>query len=146
MPNKSLAAGASLLIGAAYVAVGIIGFFTTGFNNFLADTGDTLLFGFASINPMHNLVHVCIGAFLIVMTRFSTATNEGALMGVGLFYIVAFVIGVVAPDNLTIISMNGAGDGENVVHILTGVTALSAGLISAGQSEAAARRSGLPAS
>jgi len=27
------------------------------------------------------------------MTRFSTATTEGALMGVGLFYIVAFVIG-----------------------------------------------------
>lgn len=145
MPNKSLAAGASVLIGASYVAVGIIGFFVTGFGNFLADTGDTLLFGFASINPMHNLVHVLIGAFLIVMTRFSTATNEGALMGVGLFYIVAFVIGVVAPDNLTIISMNGAGDGENFVHIITGVTALGAGLISAGQSEAAAKRSGIPA-
>jgi hypothetical protein len=146
MGNKSLAAGASVLIGASYVAVGIIGFFVTGFGNFLADTGDTLLFGFASVNPMHNLVHVCIGAFLIVMTRFSTATNEGALMGVGLFYIVAFVIGVIAPDNLTIISMNGAGDGENFVHIITGVTALSAGLISVGQSEAAAKRSGIPAS
>jgi hypothetical protein len=146
MPNKSLAAGASLLIGAAYVAVGIIGFFITGFTNFLADTGDTLLFGFASINPMHNLVHVLIGAFLILMTRFSTATNEGALMGVGLFYITAFVIGVIAPDNLTIISMNGAGDGENLVHIVTGVTALGAGLISVGQSEAAAKRSGVPAS
>jgi Domain of unknown function (DUF4383) len=146
MGNKSLAAGASLLIGAAYVAVGIIGFFTTGFNNFVADTGDTLLFGFASINPMHNLVHVLIGAFLIAMTRFSTAANEGGLMGVGLFYITAFVIGVAAPDNLTILSMNGAGDGENLVHIVTGVTALGAGLISVAQSEAAARRSGMPAS
>ncbi len=146
MPNKSLAAGASLLIGASYVAVGIIGFFVTGFGNFLADTGDTLLFGFASINPMHNTVHILIGAFLIAMTRFSTASTEGALMGVGLFYIVAFVIGVIAPDNLTIISMNGAGDGENLVHIVTGVTALTAGLISSGRSEAAARRSGIPAS
>ena len=146
MPNKSLAAGASLLIGAAYVAVGIVGFFITGFTNFLADTGDTLLFGFASINPMHNLVHVLIGAFLIVATRFSTASNEGALMGVGLFYITAFVIGVTAPDNLTIISMNGAGDGENLVHIVTGVTALGAGLISVMQSESAAKRSGVPAS
>lgn len=146
MPNKSLAAGASLLIGASYVAVGIVGFFITGFGNFLADTGDTLLFGFASINPMHNLVHILIGAFLIAMTRFSTPVNEGALMGVGLFYIVAFVIGVAAPDNLTIISMNGAGDGENLVHIVTGITALTVGLISAGRSEAAARRSGLVAS
>jgi hypothetical protein len=145
MPNKSLAAGASLLIGAAYVAVGIIGFFITGFGGFLTDTGDTLLFGFASINPMHNLVHVLIGAFLIAMTRASTASTEGALMGVGLFYITAFVIGVVAPDNLTIISMNGAGDGENLVHIVTGITALTAGLLSVAQSEAAAKRSGLTA-
>ncbi len=146
MGNKSLAAGASLLIGAAYVGVGIIGFFVTGFGNFLADTPDTLLFGFASVNPLHNLVHITVGAFLIVMTRFSAPTNEGALMGVGLFYIVAFVIGVVAPDNLTIISMNGAADGENFVHIFTGVTALGAGLISVGKSEAAAKRSGLRAS
>ena len=145
MGNKSLAAGASLLIGASYVAIGILGFFITGFGNFLADTGDTLLFGFASINPMHNLVHVAIGAFLIAMTRFSAPATEGALMGVGLFYIVAFVIGVTAPDNLTIIAMNGAGDGENLVHIVTGVTALTAGLLSSGQSESRARRSGVAA-
>ena len=145
MGNKSLAAGASLLIGAAYVAVGIVGFFITGFGSFLADTGDTLLFGFASINPMHNLVHILVGAFLIAMTKFSTASTEGALMGVGLFYITAFVIGVIAPDNLTIISMNGAGDGENLVHIVTGITALTAGLLSSAQSEAAARRSGITA-
>ncbi len=132
--QKSLAAGASLLIGAAYVGVGVLGFFITGFNNFLQDTGDSLLFGFASINPMHNLVHVAIGGFLILMTRFSTPSTEGALMGVGLFYIVAFVIGTVAADNLTIISMNGAGDGENLVHIVTGVTALTAGLLSSAQS------------
>ena len=146
MKNKSLAAGASLLIGASYVAIGTLGFTITGFNSFLTDTGDTLAFGFASINPMHNLVHLAIGAFLIVMTRFSSATAEGALMGVGLFYIVAFVIGVTAADNLTIIAMNGAGDGENLIHIVTGVTALTAGLISAGRSESMARRTGIPAS
>ena len=142
MGNKSLAAGAALLIGGTYVAVGVLGFVLTGFDGFLADSSDQLL-GWASINPMHNLVHVLIGAFLITMTRFSTPTTEGALMGVGLFYIVAFVIGVVAPDNLTIISMNGAADGENFIHIITGVSALGAGLLSVSQSEANARRSGL---
>ena len=144
MGNKSLAAGAALLIGGTYVAVGVLGFVLTGFDGFLVDSNDQLL-GWASINPMHNLVHVLIGAFLITMTRFSTPTTEGALMGVGLFYIVAFVIGVVAPDNLTIISMNGAGDGENFIHIITGVSALGAGLLSVSQSEANARRSGLSA-
>ncbi len=144
MGNKSLAAGASLLIGAAYVAVGIIGFFYTGFGGFLADSNDKLL-GFASVNPMHNTVHITVGAFLIAMTKFSTASTEGALMGVGLFYITAFVIGVIAPDNLTIIAMNGAGDGENFIHIITGVTALTAGLLSVAQSESAAKRRGLTA-
>ena len=145
MGNRSLAAGASLLIGAAYVAVGIIGFFITGFGGFLADSNQTLLPGFASINPLHNTVHILVGAFLIAMTKFSTPSTEGALMGVGLFYITAFVIGVIAPDNLTIIAMNGAGDGENFVHIVTGVTALTAGLLSVARSEAAAKRTGIPA-
>lgn len=144
MGNKSLAYFGALVVGGTYVAVGVIGFVYTGFSGFLADSNDKLL-GFASVNPMHNLVHVVVGAFLVAMTRFSTPTTEGALMGVGLFYIVAFVIGVIAPDNLTIISMNGAGDGENFIHIITGVTALGAGLISVSQSEAAAKRSGLPA-
>ena len=144
MGKNGLASAAGVLIGAGYVAVGLIGFAITGFGNFVQDTGDHLLFG-ASINPMHNLVHVAIGAFLIIMTtQFKTATAEGALLGVGLFYIVAFVIGVIASDNLTIISMNGAGDGENFIHIITGVTALTAGLIASGQSEARARRTGVP--
>lgn len=134
---------ASCLVGAGTVAVGFIGFFITGFDAFLRDTGETLLFGFASINPMHNLVHIVVGAFLIAMTKFSAPSTEGALMGIGLFYITAFVIGVAAPDNLTIIGMNGVYDGENLVHIVTGVTALGAGLLSVAKSEAAAKRSGL---
>jgi hypothetical protein len=35
-----------------------------------------------------------------------------------LFYIVAFVIGVTAPDNLTIISMQGAGGLESYNHLV----------------------------
>ena len=66
-------------------------------------------------------------------------------MGVGLFYIVAFVIGVIAPDNLTIISMTGAGDLENYNHLLNGVTLLGMGLVSSGQTQAEMRRRGVAA-
>jgi hypothetical protein len=142
MRQKSLAQTAGPLFGALYVTIGITGFFVTGFNNFLANTGDALL-GF-SLNPFHNVVHLTIGAFLIAMTAgFSTAVAEGAMMGVGLFYVVAFVIGVVAPDNLTIISMYGAGDLENANHLVNGVALLSIGLISSGQTLARSRREGL---
>jgi hypothetical protein len=140
--GPSMAQRVAPLIGGLYVAIGIIGFFITGFGNFVQQTPDELI-GF-SINPMHNLVHLAIGAFLIIMcTRGSAPIAEGAVMGVGLFYIVAFVIGVIAPDNLTIISMSGAGDLENYNHIVNGIALLTIGLLSSGATQASMRRQGI---
>jgi hypothetical protein len=130
------------LIGALYVLIGIVGFFITGFGNFVQNTPDKLI-GF-SINPMHNLVHLAIGAFLIIMcTRGSAAVAEGAVMGVGLFYVTAFVIGVIAPDNLTIISMSGTGDLENFNHIVNGVALLAIGLLSSAATQAQMKKQGI---
>jgi hypothetical protein len=42
-----------------YVAIGVIGLFVTGFDNWVRNTPDELV-GF-SINPLHNLVHLAIG-------------------------------------------------------------------------------------
>lgn len=141
--GDSLAQRVGPLFGALYVTIGIIGFFVTGFDNFLANTNDKLI-GF-SINPMHNLVHLTIGAFLLSMVggKFSAPTAEGAVMGVGLFYIVAFVIGTIAPDNLTIISMSGSGDLENFNHIVNGIALLTLGLVSSGQTQARQKREGI---
>jgi len=141
--NKSLAQTLGPIFGLFYVAIGIIGFFFTGFSDFTQNTDDALL-GFA-INPFHNLVHLGIGLFLVIMTtRFTTAVAEGAVLGVGLFYVSAFVIGVVAKDNLTIISMYGAGDLENLNHIVNGVALLTIGLISTASSESRAKKTGVP--
>lgn len=141
--NQSLAQRVMPVIGAFYVLIGIIGFFITGFSNFVQNTGDALI-GF-SINPFHNLVHLAIGAFLIIMSRQATSTAEGACLGVGLFYVTAFVIGVIGSTNLTIISMSGRGDLENFNHIVNGVFLLGLGLVSSGATEAQAKRSGIPA-
>jgi ABC-type transport system involved in multi-copper enzyme maturation permease subunit len=140
--NKSLVQTVVPIIGAFYVLIGVIGFFVTGFSNFVQNTDDKLI-GF-SINPFHNLVHLAIGAFLIIMAlNKNKAVGEGATMGVGLFYIVAFVIGVYASDNLTIISMQGSGDLENFNHIVNGVALLTIGLLSSGQTQATMKRQGL---
>jgi hypothetical protein len=142
MPGESLAQRLGPLFGALYITIGVIGFFVTGFSNFVANTGDKLI-GF-HINPMHNLVHLTIGAFLLAMTtRYSGVVAEGAVMGVGLFYLVAFVIGSIAPDNLTIISMSGYGDLENYNHLVNGVALLAIGLISSKQTDAYVKRQGL---
>jgi hypothetical protein len=141
--DRSLAQKFMPLFGAGYVTIGIIGMCITGFSNFVQNTGDTLI-GF-SINPLHNLVHFTIGAFLIIMSRQSATTAEGACLGVGLFYITAFVIGTVGTSNLTIISMSGHGDLENYNHIVNGVILLALGLLSTSATEAEAKRTGVPA-
>ncbi len=130
------------LIGVFYVAIGAIGFFVTGFGNFVQNTDDTL-FGF-SINPFHNVVHFAIGAFLIVMALQGPSIAEGACLGVGLFYVTAFVIGVLGATNLTIISMEGRGDLENFNHLVNGVLLLFLGIFSMGATHTSERRTGIP--
>lgn len=143
--SKSLAETLGPIFGLFYVVIGIAGFFVTGFTGLTENSSDELL-GFA-VNPFHNIVHLGIGLFLIIMTTsFTTAVAEGAVLGVGIFYIAAFAIGVVAKDNLTILSMEGAGDLENFNHIVNGVALLTIGLISTGASEARAKKTGIPVS
>ena len=128
--NDSLAQRIMPLFGALYIGIGVIGFAFTGFASFLQNTDDYILIPGLSVNPFHNVVHIAIGAFLLIMSRQSTSTAEGACLGVGIFYVAAFVIGFVGTTNLTIISMQGRGDLENVNHLLNGVILLGLGLIS----------------
>ena len=143
MSGTSFAQRVMPIIGAFYVLIGVVGFFITGFSNFLQNTGDSLI-GF-SINPFHNFVHLAIGAFLIIMSRQSTSVAEGACLGVGLFYVSAFVIGVVGGTNLTILSMQGAGDLENFNHLINGVLLLGIGLVSSAGTDRESKRTGIPA-
>jgi hypothetical protein len=140
MSGSSLAQKVMPIIGAFYVLIGLLGFTVTGFNAFLANTSDEL-FGF-SVNPLHNVVHIAIGGFLIIMSRQTTSMAEGACLGVGLFYITAFVIGIIGESNLTIISMFGRGDLENFNHLVNGSLLLGIGLISTAATESDAKRRG----
>jgi hypothetical protein len=139
-----LAAKVMPLFGVLYVAIGLIGLAVTGFGNFLQNTDDFIFLSGLSVNPFHNIVHVAIGGFLLIMSRQATSTAEGACLGVGIFYVAAFVIGFVGPTNLTIIGMEGRDDLENFNHLLNGVLLLSLGLFSSLSSESQAQRSGLP--
>jgi hypothetical protein len=139
----SLAAKVGVAFGAFYVAIGVIGFFVTGFGGALTgEHGDSLLG--VSINQFHNIAHLGIGAFLLILSlQKNEAAAEGAVMGVGLFYVVAFVIGVIASDNLTILGMRGADDPANFFHLLSGVTLLVVGLLSSAATSQAMKRRGL---
>ena len=130
------------ILGAVYVLLGLAGFLVTGFEGFTQDGPDELLG--LSLNPFHNIVHAGAGLFLIIMgLQRNCAAAEGAAMGAGLFLIVAFVIGVVGPNNLTILSMRGEGDLNNFNHLIVGIASLVVGLMSSAQSSAQMKRRGL---
>lgn len=139
----TLAARVGVAFGAFYVALGIVGFFITGFGGALTgEHGDDILG--VSINQFHNLVHIGIGLLLLVMSlQKNDAAAEGTVMGVGLFYVVAFVIGVINSDNLTIIGMRGADDPANFFHLISGGTLLVVGLLSSAATAQAMKKRGL---
>jgi hypothetical protein len=141
--NTSLAAKVGVAFGAFYVALGVIGQFVTGFGGALTgEHGDAILG--IHINQFHNIAHFGIGALLLVLSlQKNEAAAEGAVMGVGLFYVVAFVLGVIAPDNLTILGMRGEGDPANFFHLVSGVVLLVVGLLSSGATAAQAKKRGL---
>lgn len=108
--------------GAAYVTIGVIGFFITGFNGFTEVTGETLL-GIFAINPFHNVVHIGTGAlFLTAALLLGPAATGGALFGIGGFYVVAAILGYLGYLNL--VGINAALDPVNFFHLISGVLAV----------------------
>ena len=124
---------AALVIGLGYVAAGVVGFIETGFTGFVANTDESFL-GFFDLNIFHNIVHLAIGLGLVIASRMSDVTiTQGVLIGVGLFYALAAVLGFL--NYLQIISINSSVSFDNFFHLLTGVVALLFGLLGVSQQD-----------
>ena len=110
----------ALVFGAVYLLVGIVGFFVTGFDNF-ADNSQHEMLLFFMINPLHNVVHILIGAVGIALSRtLAGARTYGWLLAVG--YAAAFVYGLIAVGkSWDFLNINAA---DNVLHIITAVVGL----------------------
>jgi hypothetical protein len=121
-----------LLIGAVLVIAGIIGFFYEG--SFAS--GDSIrtedVFGVLSVNGWHNLVHIGIGALLLVCAG---SAARGAALFVGLLYIVLCVLGFIATSNSgigfiaendTLIKLVPVNNADNVLHLVLGITGVIA--------------------
>jgi hypothetical protein len=72
----------ALAVGVVFLLVGVTGFLVTGFDGF-ADPDGELLLGFFEINPLHNVVHLLIGATGVALwqplARARTEVRGGAL-------------------------------------------------------------------
>jgi len=118
-PNRLL----GTIFGVVYLLVGVLGFVVTGFSNFAGTHGDTLIV--FDLNPLHNIVHLGIGAALLLASR-TVASAKAANTAVGAVYLVVGVIGLFILDSsANILALNGA---DNVLHLASAIVLLGVGL------------------
>ncbi|MGH3427081.1 MAG: DUF4383 domain-containing protein, partial [Mycobacteriales bacterium] len=111
MVNKNVGVGFGLI----YVLVGVVGFFITGFSGFAGMTGPTLL-GFM-LNPLHNVVHILVGALLIAGGLASVLISRRVNTTVGAVYFLVFAVGIALQGSTAnILAMNLA---DHVLHLLS---------------------------
>lgn len=120
MQGKSKAQLVGMVFGIAYLLVGAVGFAVTGMSNFASDTNTQLLI--FDINPLHNIVHLAIGAALLA----GSASNKiaGPVNGVvGGTYIVVALIGLTGI--LTFLSINSGVVPDFFLHLASGLVLIA---------------------
>ena len=124
----SLAQKYAFLAGLVYVGIGVVGFLFTGFNNFTEPT-DEALFGIFHLTPLHNVVHLGVGAlWLLAALALTNVAAEGVNFAIAGFYVLAAVLGFLG--YLELLGIHAGLDADNFLHAVTGVvTLLFAGLI-----------------
>lgn len=114
MPLTRLAAG---VFGAVYLLVGIVGFFVTG----LSGTGTLLIF---PISPLHNIVHLVIGAAGLAAYVAGPALSRTFCQVVGAVLAVVAVFGVIVGNSLSFLPIGGF---DVVLHVATALVLLYLG-------------------
>ncbi len=111
------------ILGWTFVAVGVVGFFLTGFGGFFGMDGETLiLFG---INPAHNLVHLILGITYLIGARATEAGARAVVLVLSSAYLLVGVLGLILIDSsANILAINQA---DNVLHLAVG--ALGIGVV-----------------
>jgi len=109
----------ALGLGAAYVLVGVLGFFVTGFDDF-AGTADEKLLGIFALNPLHNVVHLLIGAGGLALWRTRETARAYGLALVG-GYGLTFAYGLFTEG---ILNLNAADNALHLASTLAGAAIL----------------------
>ena len=127
----SLAQRFAQIFGAVYLLVGILGFIPVA--PFLVGNIPTVIgpfngfeLGIFAVNWLHNLAHIAIGAAGLASYRSHTAARSYSI-GIGVAYLLLFVIGLILPTVFGLLPLNGA---DNVLHLVSGALALAIGLAS----------------
>ncbi|MSO41134.1 MAG: DUF4383 domain-containing protein [Solirubrobacterales bacterium] len=121
-----------LLVGAVLVIAGIIGFFYEA--SFATGTSliSSNVFGVLAVNGWHNVVHIGIGALLLVGAGSAARTSA---LAVGFLYVVLCILGFIATgdgsigfvaENKVLIKLVPVNNEDNVLHLILGLTGILA--------------------
>jgi hypothetical protein len=115
----------ALVVGAAFLLVGLAGFLVTGFSGWTEHDPDQTLVGFA-VNPLHNVVHLLIGVAGIVLSRTDgSARLFGWLLVVGYGATLVYGLLVAGQAEGNLLNLNAA---DNVLHAGAVVVGLATAL------------------
>jgi hypothetical protein len=122
--NQSANRLVGTVFGAVYLLVGLAGFVVTSGTGFAGTEGGTLLL--FEVNPLHNIVHLAIGAVLLAAATSSTRAARSANSAVGATYLLVGLLGLfLVGSGANILALNGA---DNVLHFASAVLLLGVGL------------------
>lgn len=109
-PNRIV----GIVFGVVYLLVGILGFAVTGGVGFLATEGG-LLIGVFEVNPLHNIVHLLVGAALLGGGIAGVGAAKGVNGTVGVVYLLVGVIGFFIADTAAnLLALNTA---DHILHL-----------------------------
>lgn len=120
---KTIAQKYALIVGIVYVAIGVVGFFVTGFGE-LVSQPDAALLGLFHLNPFHNIVHIALGAIaLFAALVLSPPATEGVNFIFAGILIVVAVLGYMGYLQ-GLLAVPSGWDPDNVLHLVLGVVTL----------------------
>ena len=125
--RRTLAQTVGLVFGITYILVGLVGFAVTAGVGFADNDGNRLL-GLFEINPLHNLVHLAIGAMLTWGALRNAMAARAMNTTVGATYLLVGVIGLFianGDNDANILALNGA---DNVLHLGSGLLLLASAM------------------
>jgi hypothetical protein len=140
--DRSTLQTAAAVVGAVFLAVGILGFIpgiTTNFDqlSFAGHHSEAKLLGIFQVSVLHNIVHILFGIAGLAMAK-SIASAKTFLVGGGVIYLVLFVYGLVVPHDsaANFVPVNMA---DNLLHLALGIGMVGLGL-ALGKDVATSRR------
>ncbi len=119
----------ALVIGAALVGAGILGFFYNASFAVGDDVPRDAVLGILDVNAWHNLVHIATGALGLATSASATSARAYAF-GLGVVYTIVAIWGFLLGDGGVILNLVPVNTEDNILHVLIALTGIAAGLMS----------------